>query len=204
MKSLSYTEAVLLMGADPELFLSRNDEIIGSEKVIPEEGIKENIYNNKIVRDGVQIEINPNPASCRAYLGNDISRCFKEIKKILLTNYPDVKLDFRPMIKVKRKEFNSLSDKSKVFGCEPSMNIYENTQSQIKVNPKRYLKRSGGGHLHFGVNFNNEHIRRTFNNPKKLVPMFDMLLGYTCVLLDKNKSNIVRRLYYGKAGEYRQ
>jgi hypothetical protein len=40
-------------------------------------------------------------------------------------------------------------------------------------------------------------------NPKNLVPLLDILLGNTCVLIDRNEFAVERRKVYGRAGEYR-
>lgn len=40
-------------------------------------------------------------------------------------------------------------------------------------------------------------------NPDVLVPVLDIILGNTCVMIDRNPANAERRKNYGKAGEYR-
>ncbi len=40
-------------------------------------------------------------------------------------------------------------------------------------------------------------------NPDVLVPLLDVIVGNTSVLLDRNPANVERRKNYGKAGEYR-
>jgi hypothetical protein len=36
-----------------------------------------------------------------------------------------------------------------------------------------------------------------------MIPMLDLIVGNTCVLIDRDPSNIARRKVYGKAGEHR-
>jgi len=40
-------------------------------------------------------------------------------------------------------------------------------------------------------------------DPDKIVQMLDLICGNTCVLIDRDKGNKVRRKLYGRAGEYR-
>ena len=194
----------ITMGADPEFFFSNKGVIIGSEKIIPKDGLgNRDAYNNplppRVVRDGIQAEINPEPRACRQQLGSEIARCLHEA--FVKTKESKVKLDFRQLIKVDKKEFDSLSPESKVFGCTPSYNIYTKEASKIGVNPLTYLYRSAGGHIHLG-NIG-EEMKATLKDVDKLIPMLDIILGNTCVLIDRDPGNIERRKVYGKAGEFR-
>ena len=82
----------LNMGCDPEFFfLNEKRQVIGSEKVLPEKGLRAegNSYgyydhdtDPLFVIDGVQAELHPYPDTCRALLGNDIRECFKTLRKI--------------------------------------------------------------------------------------------------------------------------
>jgi hypothetical protein len=93
----------LFFGGDPELFLMQDGKVIGSEKVIPATGVKalqrdslqimetikkypsEAVYyqlddpltnSGRFIRDGVQVELNIPPHTCRALAGNDVSSYF--------------------------------------------------------------------------------------------------------------------------------
>lgn len=210
----------MYMGCDPEFFFSKKGEVFGAEKVIPPDGIvyepgtckweagnpkRDGDYTSlqsvksKIIIDGVQAELNPRPNTCRANLGNEISACFRKIYSDLkMKNSFDI--DFSPVIEVSKKEMDSLSEKSKQFGCAPSKNIY-NTPSKIKVNPAEYRYRSAGGHIH--LSGNDTSSKSAISHPERLVPMLDIVLGNTCVLLDRNEMMKERRKIYGRAGEYR-
>lgn len=192
-------------GCDPEFFFSANGDIVGAENILPENGV---VYSNrmavsgeshagKIIIDGVQAELNPIPSTCRQLLANDISRCFIELDKISKSRGVD--LDFSQTVEVKKGTFDKLSDKSKKFGCAPSKNAH-NKNSSIKINPSVYRKRSAGGHIHLGRTYAEDG---SFSEPDRVVKMLDILLGNTCVLIDRDKGNIERRKSYGRAGEYR-
>lgn len=205
--------SAVMLGCDPEFFFSRDGKVIGSEKVLPKEGVDSVVASysdhssGKIVIDGVQAELNPAPNTCRQSLSYNISRCFITMKSELLTGEgKDVKLDFSPTVTVDKEEIDSLSDGSKRFGCAPSNNAYRAAQksNKIKVNAEKYPYRSAGGHIHLGrIGGAAMASWRGLEKPEVLVPALDVLLGNTCVLIDRDPGNIERRKLYGKAGEYR-
>lgn len=217
MRPLPYSRNVTL-GCDPEFFFTGSKgETTGAEKVLPKDGITytrgtdarhlDGMHTaigdtSRIVIDGVQAELNPRPNPCRANLGNEIGACFRSLKKTLEDK--GMKVSFAPVVKVSRKEMNSLSDQSKIFGCAPSTNVYaKESESKILVDPKKYLKRSAGGHVHLGAERGCDAIVKALKNVEVLVPMLDAIVGNTCVLIDRDPNNAERRKNYGRAGEHR-
>lgn len=203
----------IVFGCDPEFFFSKKGKIIGSEKIInletgleyiPASSARPNNSNTvgnikgKIIVDGVQAELNPRPNTCRANLANELSYCFRAIKEELAKD-PLLSVEFKPTVKVTQKELKTLNPKSQVFGCAPSMNT--EGESKIKVNAKSYPYRSAGGHIHIGAQ--DDHIKKVIQQADKIIPMLDIVLGNTCVLIDKDPGNKERRKVYGRAGEYR-
>ncbi len=201
----------VMMGCDPEFFFFKEGKVCGAEKVIPKDGLvydchisRTNVQETaKIIIDGVQAELNPKPYSCRAYLGDEIQLCFKKI-------YDKIKIDtslsveFLQVTEVREEELKSLSEQAKKFGCAPSSNLYSKSESKIEVNPEIYRFRSAGGHIHLGRDENtNIKMINTLKQYERVVTMLDILLGNTCVLIDKNEWAKERRKVYGKAGEYR-
>lgn len=230
MNKLEYYD--VYMGCDPEFFFSKKGEVVGAERVLSKDGIiydqkkaraegrytyDGGIYtdrpNSKIVIDGVQAELNPRYNACRANLGNEIGACFRELYEQIRGD-KNLNVDFTPVVEISKKELESLSIKSRVFGCAPSMNIHTASKSKISVDPSVYRFRSAGGHIHLGLFEDrnsydlkkkleiNKILMETFN-PNRLVPILDIILGNTCVLIDRNELAKERRKVYGKAGEYR-
>ena len=199
----------ITMGCDPEFFFSKKGEIIGSEKIIPKNGLMvQDQYGNplesKIVIDGVQAELNPKETTCRVFLSNNISRCFKQVLETMkLKEDPDLTIDFTQTIKVNKKELASLSPENQILGCSPSKNAYTKKSFISVKNGAKYYYRSAGGHIHIGNYASNQYIKGALDNPKTLIPLLDIMLGNTCVLLDRDPGNIQRRKVYGRAGEYR-
>lgn len=199
------------MGCDPELFFKTDGKVIGAEKVLPEKGL---VYtaNSKIIIDGVQLELNPRPNYCRANLANEIREMFKLLAAELKKQGGKVTTDFSRTIEIDKERLMQLDEKSRKFGCAPSKTIYEQAAG-IKiedVNPEEYLVRAAGGHIHIGHGgtthadkLGSGLFRALTKDYEKTVQMLDLIVGNTCVLIDRDAGNIERRKVYGKAGEFR-
>jgi hypothetical protein len=186
-------------GTDPEGFFERKNQIIGSERLIPEEGLITG--QSKIIRDGVQFELNPANGTTVRQLGMNISVLFQALRETLRRN-PDVALSFDGLVEVSQKELDSLSPATRILGCMPSFNIYG--VKPIDVDPIAYRKRSSGGHIHMGLTL---PIFDPFlgdpDNRQRLVPLMDIFVGAFSVLLDRDPGAAERRENYGRAGEFR-
>lgn len=221
----------LNMGSDPEFFFRKDGNVIGSEKVIPENGLHHMRGYGKIVRDGVQAELNPHATMCRQTACTNIQQVFSVLAGTLKQKKNNgVTIDISRVVDVSKQEMDTLSKKSKTFGCAASMNANIkkiDKISNITVDPTVYLKRSAGGHLHLGYPkpYSEEDFDREIHvydntsakiqqarwvqgydrarNPEIIIPLLDIIVGNTCVLLDRDEGNIERRKVYGKAGEYR-
>ena len=221
-------------GSDPEFFFAKknmagkaSDKIIGAEKILPEEGVNGiNIQegyvekgkykiktipmqlgkNGGIIIDGVQAEMNPKPDTCRQRMGGELSRMFKIIAQIMKEK--GVAINWDVNVRVPVKEMLSLSPKSRQFGCSPSLNAYNEVINL--PDGETYPFRSAGGHIHVGYYFKqgSDPMRDMLigrkSEYKTMVKVLDILLGNTCVLLDRDEGEIQRRTCYGRAGEYRE
>lgn len=186
-------------GTDPEGFFKFGDRIIGSEKVLTE-GHLGSSYSNKVVLDGVQFELNPLNSTDLKYVGRNIGYAFSLLRSQLSLK-PGVSVCFDGVVEVTREELDSLSEKSRILGCAPSRNIYGSRP--ITVDAKTYRKRSAGGHLHLGLTSTNIYNQKSVDERNRLIPLLDIFVGNTCVLLDRDPNAAERRENYGRAGEYR-
>jgi hypothetical protein len=190
-----------LLGTDAELFIQKGDKIVGSEVCIPPEGllVQDGIRaaQHSIVRDGVQAELHPAPFSCRASHANSLAMLFAHLHEHL-SKVPDFKICFTPVVKLSQEELDGLSPEARVLGCQPSLNIYDERAS-INV-PPNYPYRSAGGHVHVGYK---GQLSCTLPDPKEIIQVMDILVGNTCVLIDRDPNAALRREVYGRAGEYR-
>lgn len=212
--SLMYPD--ITIGGDPEIFFSRSEKIIGAERVVPAEGLTLPINPvGKIVLDGVQAEVNTAVYSCRQSLAYAIGVAFGALKTRLDEKHQDVRTIFRTLVEVDREELDQLSEKARILGCSPSRNFY-NSEATIEVDPFTYRKRSAGGHVHMGFNWQRTsiyvgeqwtpsgiiHLDQDMDR-QMLVPICDILMGLPSILIDRDPDAAERRQVYGRAGEYR-
>ena len=192
-------KAAPTLGADPEAFIKEGDMIVGSEKVIPPNGL------SRIVRDGVQIELHPTPFTCRASLANDLANLFGHLDSHL-RKAKNFSVCFTPVVELTPEEMAQLSPEARVLGCQPSLNIYDK-DATVNV-PADYPVRSAGGHIHIGLGplpgYSGGYPYLMTEEKKRLiVQLMDILVGNTCVLIDRDPKQALRREAYGRAGEYR-
>jgi len=191
------------IGADPEFFItsSKNGKIIESNKIIPTDGLSAYVNSkSKCTIDGVQAELNPAPRSCRQGACDEYMRIFNALVTTLSKKKANICLD--SMIHLTQEELDSFSIESRTFGCAPSKNYYTGKESVISVNPSVYGYRSAGGHIHLsgGIGRLGTCIKENY---KLLVRLLDLILGNTCVMIDRDPNQKERRRVYGRAGEYR-
>lgn len=202
------------IGADPEIFLEKHGKIIGAEKVFPQRTVRKmkSTFDNseyevgEVTLDGVQLELHPKPVYCRGHAYENFRDCFITVEERLRVD-EDLKVSMKAVVEVDEKEMESLRPESKLLGCSPSENIYHDT---VRLDPANTntLIRSAGGHLHFSANgdygFRTNQLRFALKrDAQETVKVLDIMLGNTCVLLDREPLAAKRRQYYGRAGEYR-
>jgi hypothetical protein len=190
------------LGADPEAFVKKGDMIVASETVLPPAGLP------GVVRDGVQVEFHPVPFTCRANLANSLAGDIKVLHNHLKRGGADYSICLTPVVELSEAEMAALPPNARVLGCQPSLNIYD-PGATVNV-PANYPIRSAGGHIHIGLT---GHVDGRANggypklhtkaNAVRIIQAMDILVGNTCVLLDRDKMQPIRREVYGRAGEYR-
>lgn len=201
--TVQFHEDPVVMGCDPEFFFLKDNKIQGAETVLPPEGlvINRNGRSSSIIIDGVQAELNPAPETCREFLSHNISRCLQTLAERIRAQGGKIDVSFNQTFKVHKKTLDKLSDKAKVLGCSPSSNAYHE-KARITIKKAQNVRiRSGGGHIHLGSG--NPFMKEILQTSDRLVPLLDAVVGNTCVLIDRDPGNVIRRRYYGRAGEYR-
>ena len=190
--------APITLGCDPEVFIRNKDTgmIVGSEKVFSVASSSIGSIEGSIVRDGVQVELHPRPSCCRATLGCSIQTCFVALREQLRKTSTNMVMDISRVVEVDRLDLSQLDEKSRILGCMPSSNAYG--RESIKIDPFTNI-RTGAGHIHIGLTPGYE---KNFS-AADLTRVMDILVGNTCVLLDRDPSSAIRRKMYGRAGEFR-
>lgn len=194
-----YKSIPVNLGCDPELFIRKGKQVVGSEEVVPDGGLAittpYRTASSTIEQDGLQVELHPSTTTCRGILSNSITALFKTLK--LELDKKGLAADFSQVINLSTAEMKCLSDKAKQIGCMPSNSLYG--LPSIEVDGSKFKQRSAAGHIHLGVN----DIVVGKLDPTRVVRILDVILGTTCVLLDRGEAAAERRKTYGRAGEYR-
>jgi len=203
---MSLIKAPVYIGSDPEIFLVKDGAVIGSEKVIPEDGLRiengSHYFGPEVVLDGVQVELNPRAGASSQYLAKEISNAFKALKAHL-EKTPEVAVCFNTVVDVTQAELDSLSEKSRRFNCKPSRNFYGLKSSLMDkgFDSTKYLKRHASGHFHLGLSA--PIYNQKVDERDRVVPPLDLLAGNTGTIIDRDPGAVERRVYYGLPGEYR-
>lgn len=205
--SIPTTPAQIHFGTDPELFaLNDKGEVVGSELFLPPNDKSTKTSYGKIIRDGVQVELNPVPSFCREIVGYHIAGLIREASK--LASLKGLTIDIRTATEMKPDNLFSLSPDVRRFGCDASFNTHFDDNPASSLDGDFYLKRACGGHIHITPP-KSIFCSRTLGHSAdhdicaQLVPILDIIVGNTCVLFDRDMAEVERRKYYGRAGEYR-
>lgn len=175
------------LGCDPEIFLTQNGKIVEGNFLGP---------LSRVAPDGVQVELHPDPAICRELLGVQIAAILTALKQRLKSNCLD--LSFSVVVTIPQEDLSQMSTTARQLGCAPSKNAY-NAQTTINNVPSDYNVRSAGGHIHLGSTW----LQRNRKVAPIIAQVMDVVVGNTCVLLDRDPQAAERRTVYGQAGEYR-
>ncbi len=165
----------LLIGADPELFLEKDGEIISAEGLIGGTKYEPKPISDKghcIQEDNIMIEFNiPASASEEDFVDNiNYVKDYLEV----LAEVQGGKLNFEASANLDKKYLKT--EQAKMFGCEPDYNVY---LKKANIAPKKGgTLRTCGGHIHIGYNNPSQDIS------EKIVYAMDAILGLESVTLD--------------------
>jgi len=181
----------ILIGADPELFLEKDGEIISAEGYIggtKNEPIPISDEGHAIQEDNVLVEFNiPASESAEDFIANinfvkDYLNALVELQGCKLNNSASAVID---------KKYLQTAQ-AKLFGCEPDYNVYLRAMNEP---PKAGGQlRTCGGHIHIGYENPSQEVS------EKIIYAMDAVLGLGSLLLDKDDR---RKEMYGKAGCFR-
>jgi len=183
------------VGCDPEIFaVNGRGTIIPAFTFLPD---KKKRQGNDPFWDGFQAEFTTNPNTCLAFQVDDIRRGLNQIRKSLLGKNKKAKLTYKSVLDIPTSIMAKASQEHTALGCAPSMNAYVGIEALNVINPADLPTRFAGFHMHFG---------RAFKGDKDVVnavKMIDAITGVMSVLLLQGLEDSRRRIFYGRAGEYR-
>lgn len=184
----------ITIGADPEVFVSQDGEIISAENMTV--GTKDNPFpiseeGHCLQKDNIMLEFNVPPSSTRDEFVDNINTCKEYIETLVAVH--DAELTIQSSAIVKEKYLQSRQ--AKEFGCEPDLNVYLKGPNE-PINAATNL-RTCGGHIHIGFE---KAPMMGIDDIEHIVKAMDMVLGLKSLALDNDDK---RRSMYGKAGSFR-
>ena len=184
---------VVLVGADPEVFVSHAGKIISAIGIVP--GSKAQPVPTKhgfVQPDNVLAEFNINPAKCR----NEFVASIKAVLADLGEMTPG--LDMRASHMYTYEELDSFGPEAFIFGCDPDFDAWRGGDKTIQPVGADPRLRTAGGHVHLGYLSDGQEC--SIADRCRVVRAMDVTLGLQSVLFDKDTQ---RKQLYGKAGCFR-
>ena len=186
----------ILIGADPEFFVSKYNKPISAYGLIP--GTKKKPYkvkNGAVQVDGMALEFNIDPAKGPKTFVHNINTVMKQTMEMV------PKLEFYEgcVAEFGADYINAQPEEAKELGCEPDYNAYTGG-----VNPRPDADtpfRTAAGHLHIGwTNDVDPHHPDHLEACKTLVKQLDVHLAIPSLIWDEDAK---RRELYGQLGAFR-
>lgn len=191
------SEVKILVGADPEIFMFKDNIPISAHDMI--KGNKKNpfpVEYGAVQVDGMALEFNIDPASTEDEFVHNITKVMAQLADMV----PGYELRPVPVAEFGQAYIDSQPAAALELGCEPDFNAWQNGSANPRPNGSLDF-RTGAGHVHIGWTkgagkFDSAHIDACIALTKQL----DYYLGIPSLLYDEDNK---RRLMYGAAGAFR-
>lgn len=187
----------ILIGADPEVFVTRGGKPLSAHNMIKGTKAKPNKVKFGATQvDGLALEFNIDPAKTEKQFVHNVSAVFDTLKKMIpegceILVVPSVHFDWDHL---KEQPAEALA-----MGCDPDFSAYTGIENE-KPNGDTNL-RTASGHVHIGWTKGEEpHDGAHFKHCMDLIRQLDFFLGLPSLLVDKDQE---RRKLYGQAGAFR-
>lgn len=197
---MDFDLANITIGADPELFLGKRNEIISAHHLpFGTKAKPRSTENGSVQVDGLALEVNVRPSktvfefitNCGSVL-NDLERLVKETDR-------EMYLVCQPTARFTPQYLDSLPDEAKELGCNPDWDAYDLRENERPDAAGSF--RTSGGHIHlgWGTGFNPESLAH-IGVCAEVAKQLDYTIGMHSLEFDDDKT---RRELYGKAGSFR-
>lgn len=156
-------------------------------------------------RDGYVVEINLTMApTCREGLAHTMSEAIYWLNEMLKPKY---QLQSWAAAYVNPYSLKEAPADVAEFGCSPSLNAYTGEENRVEIDGWTHDYRYAGGHLHLSIGqYDTSISSRIFKDKgmaQRLVKFWDLFVGVPLTYLTWTDMTYRRRMYYGKAGEFR-
>lgn len=161
----------------------------------------------KVFRDGLAVELNTSPTTCRAWMWQDA------MLGLMVTapeDVPNFTFTTRPYVEFSDEFRAGFPKDLQILGCNPTFDAYTERQKHVSVNPKKINFRTSGSHLH--MSFTTPRGLTYVDTERQVLPqecwapivkLADLLIGLPATYVFADELEFKRRKLYGQAGEFR-
>jgi len=188
----------ILIGADPELFLTKDNNFVSAFGMI--KGTKENpfkVENGAVQVDGMALEFNIKPAKNSDEFSYNVNSVMSQLRNMIPNEFEFSK---KPLASFSKSYMSMQPKEALLLGCSPDYNAYIQEMNPSKIGYDT-PKRVAGGHIHIGWTENEDPFEYGhFSSCSQLAIQLDYALGVPSILLDKDTERVK---YCGNAGSFR-
>lgn len=187
------------VGADPEVFVvDKKGVVIPAFDFLPRKGRGNPFW------DGFQAEFTTSPSgsmnrSCLAYLTDNIQALLWRLLRTAREHNKDARLSWHSVVEIPNEMMLSAKPEHVDLGCAPSLNAYPHIKPINVENPAGLPIRFAGCHIHLGLGPSVRGSKAGIRTTKTI----DAVFGPVSIMLLRGMEDERRRLYYGRAGEFR-
>lgn len=179
-------------GADPEVLVVADGVVLPAWEFLPG---KQRLSPPQTFWDGFQAEFTILPAFCHDAVVSEIRDGLHSVYVAAKNKVGSARLVPDCVVEVPEDMMDAASDEHVALGCAPSLNIYG--APPLNVDSRMLSLRFAGCHIHMGVG----PTSRQQAGP--IIRAMDALAGVASVAILEGREDPRRRMFYGKAGEYR-
>lgn len=187
------------IGCDPELMCYRDGVPISAHEFIP--GSKDEPFRldvGAVQRDGLAMEINPDPASSPEEFAHNVTKTLKDACEYLPSG---VTIGFKPAVTFDSWYFDMLPEKVRELGCNPDFNAYTALINPPPDTGPFPTMRSCAGHMQVGwTSGQDKSDMGHFSNCCIAIKEMDSAYERIRSTIDKDTK---RQSLYGKLGAFR-
>lgn len=196
--------SIIRIGADPEVFIvDKNGSFVPACGIVP--GTKDNpfrVERGALQVDGVAAEFNIDPAENADQFSGNIQTVLNQLLEFIKKADKDLDIMFSPIARFTKDVWNTVSNDSKVLGCDPDYNV----NGEVNVNPTELLAdepiRTAAGHIHIGFT--------EVDSPTASYHMADcnyiangFFRSHLSTFVPSTQDELERLKYYGHNGSWR-
>lgn len=179
----------LLVGADPELFVSDNGKLVSCHGLLP--GTKaepHRVERGAVQVDGMAAEFNIDPAADEEEFITNLNTVQNALRELLGGRT----LEAIPVANFGAEYIQSQPHEARELGCEPDFNAWKDGAINPKPNADTPF-RTASGHVHLGW----KEDSLSFDEAITVTKQMDFFLGLESLFWDHDME---RRKLYGRAG----